>query len=236
VDGTVQVWSLTDDDDAMVVKTAILPLTALAWSPDGSYLALGVEQQVQIRSVEHLEQVAASYDQRALVHTVAWSPRWSPIRGLSTATLASGGEDALVHVWHPGRTHPLLLYLGHGSPVPVAAWSPDGQFVASGDAFTVQVWAAADGSPVFSTPPSRAEGAPAISWRPQRWGTGAARHLHLAVTGFEATVEIWDVVDKRKLWLYKRHKRWGLAVAWSPNGAKIASGGYDQQLQVWEPV
>jgi WD40 repeat protein len=233
VDGTVQVWGVASRKKASVCQLGFAPVSAVAWSPDGEFLAVGVENEVQIRHASAPCVVVAQHAQRAAVKAVAWSPAWPSAGDLHTATLASGDEGAKVEIWSPGVPESQRVYERHHSSVGVVAWSPDGAYLASGGGQTVQVWRVADFEPVFTTPPSRAKGRPAISWQPQHAQAGEQRHWWLAVTGFEATVEVWDVLAQKQLGLYTGHAGLGLAVAWSPDGTRIASGGFDQHVQVW---
>jgi WD40 repeat protein len=236
VDGAVHVWTAAPHRVVAVCQVSRFPISALAWSPDGQFLAVGVGDEVQLWRATAPGEAVARYAQGARVQSVAWSPFWPYAGGLEAATLASGGDDAHVHVWTPGSRKPALIYTGQRSPVGAVAWSPDGVYVASGGRRTVQVWRAKDGERVFATPLSRASGLPAVSWQPRRPETGRGPHWRLAVTGFEATVEVWEVEQQKPLRVHTGHAGLGLAVAWSPEGTRVASGGFDQQVQVWRPV
>ena len=48
------------------------------------------------------------------------------------------------------------------------------------------------------------------------------------------TVQVWDAVDGGQVYTYRGHSSCVNAVAWSPDGKRIASGSGDDTVQVWE--
>ncbi|HEY7126564.1 MAG TPA: protein kinase [Ktedonobacterales bacterium] len=113
---------------------------ALAWSPDGEFIAsAGADQTVQISNgVDGTPTPPFFTDHRRTDHTnrvfaVSWSP--------DGTSIASGDEDGNVYVWKAAERKTVFRYTGHQGAVNVVAWSPDGKFIASGSAdTTVHVW------------------------------------------------------------------------------------------------
>jgi WD40 repeat protein len=113
---------------------------ALAWSPDGKFIAsAGADQTVQIsRGVDGTPAPPFYTDHRRQNHinrvfAVSWSP--------DKTSIASGDEDGNVYVWNAADRQTFLRYTGHQGAVNAIAWSPDGKFIASAGAdTTVQVW------------------------------------------------------------------------------------------------
>ena len=53
----------------------------------------------------------------------------------------------------------------------------------------------------------------------------------------DKTVQVWDAASGGHIYTYRGHYNASLgfitAVAWSPDGRRIASGSWDQTVQVW---
>jgi WD40 repeat protein len=47
-------------------------------------------------------------------------------------------------------------------------------------------------------------------------------------------VQVWDATTGDTLFTYRGHSLEVNAVAWSPDGSRVASGGNDHAVQVWQ--
>src|SRR6266566_4917285 len=119
---------------------------ALAWSPDGCWLASGSrDKTVRVWSVRTgvCEYIYRGHTGHVLA--VAWSPDGQYV--------ASGCTEGVVRVWHVFTGEPVVAYEGHKRFVRSVAWSPDGRYVASGGDFgdsTVQVWEVVSGRHIYT--------------------------------------------------------------------------------------
>jgi WD40 repeat protein len=142
---------------------------------------------------------------------------------------AVSGSNWIAQVWDAvvkGRA--LVIYRGHagdGSDMVSLAWSPDGERVASGTSVgTVQVWDAATGDtrltysghvPPGQWPITQSANAPILEVSRR---TTATFRAELRLPGIQATGRTYAVY----------------ALAWSPDGTRIASGGWDRLVRIWD--
>ena len=147
-DGTLRDWATVQHGNHFDAGEQIFSygghgkfeIYALAWSPDGNFIAsAGADQTVQIsngsdgtprlpyftghRSNQHINPV----------RSVSWSPDGSSI--------ASGDTFGTVYVWTVAGRKIVFTYQGQKEAVNAVAWSPDGKKVASANSdSTVHVW------------------------------------------------------------------------------------------------
>ncbi|HYA99250.1 MAG TPA: WD40 repeat domain-containing serine/threonine-protein kinase, partial [Ktedonobacteraceae bacterium] len=147
-DGTLRDWAIVQHGDHFNAGDQIFnygghgknEVNALAWSPNGNFIAsAGADQTVQIsdgvdgrptlpfftahRSSQHINPV----------RSVSWSP--------DGILLVSGDTDGTIYVWKVAGRKIIFTYKGQKGTVNAVEWSPDGKKIASaGSDTTVQVW------------------------------------------------------------------------------------------------
>jgi eukaryotic-like serine/threonine-protein kinase len=122
-DRTIRVWS---PEDGRELFSLVCPKqnSALAFSPDGSLLAVGDDWG----SVTFWD--VATWSRRTSVKgsdVAVWSLSFSP----DGRTLAAGCNDAKVRLWDPITGQVMLVLDGHAQRVNAVAFSPDGHTLAS---------------------------------------------------------------------------------------------------------
>jgi len=109
---------------------------ALAWSPDGAWLAVGTTTDIAVWSSD-TRQVAFRLDHKDTAE-LAWDP--------SGTNLASGGLGETVHVWKAEERTLHISLEGHSLGVIHLSWSPSGQTLSTLDAGgKLRLWDANDG-------------------------------------------------------------------------------------------
>jgi WD40 repeat protein len=140
--------------------------------------------------------------------------------------VAAGGNDRAIVLWdRAAPAAPPALLRGHGGIITGLAFGPDGALASTGDDGTLRVWRPADPAAPPIVRPAVAGGLGGLAW-----GPGGA----LAVAD-GATVRVWPAGGGDALTLAGPEQPVN-ALAWSPDGRRLAGGGGDGLLFVWEPA
>lgn len=141
----VQVWDSQTGNLAYKLQPTANPTASdyieqVNWSPNGKYIALTVDGNVQVWDVAT----------RSMVTTyTGGSFAWSPDSKMIVSTEGNG----TVQVWTALTGKTIYTYNGHvgqgNAGVSTVAWSPDGKRIASGG-IDVQVWDATTGGNVYT--------------------------------------------------------------------------------------
>jgi eukaryotic-like serine/threonine-protein kinase len=210
----------------------VLPVYALAWSPDGKRIASASQDgTVHIWDAVTGQRFFKFHGHRGSVNAVAWSPDGSYI--------ASASSDTTVHVWDAQQTGEgsasLYTYRGHSANMRSLAWSADSTRIASaGDDKTVQVWDAKDGTPHFSYV-GHVSQIWSVAWSPDNTRIASASVDRTAQV-FSAIQSQPNVTSGHALAIYKNHTDEVKALAWSPNSRRVVSASNDRTVQVWDPT
>ncbi len=174
-----------------------------------------------------------------LVLSVSWEPKGSRI--------ASAGEEGRVHIWNADTGQTLLTYyrdLGQSIGVKFVptvykvAWSPNSKFIASsGDGKTVQVWDANTGLRFISYSGHSGiwPSVYALDWSPDGRRIASA----CSSAGIDRTAHIWEVQTGKTLLRYRTPLGLSptfsvLAIAWSPDGSRIAMTCTNLTIRIWD--
>ncbi|EDX76625.1 hypothetical protein MC7420_4881 [Coleofasciculus chthonoplastes PCC 7420] len=107
-----------------------------------------------------------------------------------------------------------------------AAFSPDGQQLATGDNTPdVRLWRVSDGQP-WLTLQGHTNLVWSVAWSPDG--------RTLATSSSDKTIKLWDTRTGKCLKTLQGHQDWVLSVAWHPDGQILASSSNDQTVKLWD--
>ena len=201
-------------------------VTAVAYSPDGQWLAAG------IRGVVHLIDPATG---AVLADLPGQTQRVTAVAVSKAGKLAvaSGepGKSGIVRVYTIADPKALpakpVEIAAHKDAIYALAFSPDGATLATGSYDrTVKLWTLKDTTQPTFTLTDHSDSVYAVAFHPngKLLATGAA----------DRAVKVWDTATGKRLYTLGDSTDWVYAVAWSPDGKTLAAAGVDKSIRTWK--
>jgi WD40 repeat protein len=200
------------------------PVTALAFSPDGSALVSAGDRCVEVRAAKDGAFQRRSECGMPKLTSLAFSPdaRW----------LAVGGGDpgvsgeARILSWPEGKVIQTLG--GHSDLVMAVAFKPDGTQVASASAdHSARVWSITGDGGAAERFTLRGHAGPVlgIAFGPESIVTASA----------DRSLKVWSPSDGRLIRSFSHHTEVIHALAFRPGKAECATAGDDRTVRIWQP-
>jgi WD40 repeat protein len=215
--------SIEEQVPSLTQRAPLLPeVASVAFSPDGSELAVAGYREVRRLGVGSSDPHAAIRGLSDQVRTVAWSPDGQLIAA-GGGTPGVFGELVLIDA----ATGAIKFSLdGHRDYVYHVAFSADGKRLAScGYDRQVRIWDTSTGKPT-GVLKEHTEAVYAVAFSQD----GAI----LASAAADRSVKIWDVVKGVRLYTITDPTDAVLTLAFRPGTRDLAAAGGDKRLRVWE--
>jgi len=197
-------------------------IRSLAWSPDGSHIAVGAgDNVITVWDATSGNLVTTISRHTGWVRSLAWSP--------DGTLLASGGGDGSVFLWEPLSGRLVEQLANNATGLGYLDWSPDGsQLAFAGESGLLMLWDSRRRTSAELG--STKAGITGVSWSHD--GT------RLAVAQNDGSLSVLDATTGKQAWVGAADQGgiqgWVNAVDWSPDDARVASGGDDGVLKLWD--
>ncbi|KAG0294980.1 hypothetical protein BGZ96_000118 [Linnemannia gamsii] len=220
--------SKTGAHQFVINEAHTLPITRVAFSPDGLQLASsGNDETIRMWDLKELGKPGLVLGgDLGKIYCIVYSPVAD-----SQQLLVSGHLNFNIHLWDADTGEHLRCLSGHTSGVLSVVFSQDGrQIVSSGADATVRLWDVKSGLQlaVFE---GHEQAVFSVSLSPIR--------QQIASCGFDHTVRLWDLSASGSPSSVagaggsSGEDRSVLCIAYSPDGKHIASGGSDKTVRDW---
>ena len=209
-------WQLCQDGSRLTLHGQVSPITAVAFAPDGKYLATcSSDGVVCIWDLDAQRQFKLlDYKARSL----AFAPDGKTLAFLELSSRS-------IRLWDvAGRRERACIPQPSG--VMKLAFSPDGKYIATGEwSGTVRLWDVAARQEIGAL--GRHEGpVSGVVFSPD------GRTLASSSVA-EGPIRLWDTTQRRGIGSLDGHTSGVLSLAFSPDGKTMASAGVDSTVRLW---
>lgn len=239
-DQQVLAWNL--NGQVQVNQGQRAQVRALAWSPDNQQIAAAVATRVLFLNAQNgMVQGQPMDGHNGIVTALAWSSQ-------APHSLVSAGQDKLAVVWNTQTFQPITTFRQHTTRILAASWAADGQTVGTSSmGGVIRVWNATSGQETHGFYLAQNQAGNAVELDALAFQPGGNV---LAAGGVDGVVRLWQNglicqtmgqggAQGQCMDMPQHLNTRGQplrALAWSPDGRFLATGGDDNTLRIWYPT
>lgn len=191
---------------------------SVAFSPDSTLLATGIDNDISIWHVAESRQLMILSGHSSWVQAISFSP--------DGQLLASGSNDQTIRLWNVHTGQCLKTLSGHSSWVQGMGFSPDGQLLASGsNDQTIRLWNVHTGQ-CLNVLQGHHDRILTVVFSPDR--------QTLISSSEDGTVRVWNLQTGQCLRVLNIQVNWSLSLALSPDGQTLVAGSGGNAVTFWD--
>ena len=201
------------------------PVTAIAYHPDGKFLAAGTYKEVALIDPAKGDVLGKLSGQSHRVTALAFSKNGDRLAAASGEPAKSG--QIRLYEFKNGEAKLLTTKLdAHADAIYSLVFSPDGKLLASaGYDRIIKLWdTTGNADPKLLQ--DHSDTIYGLSFHPDG--------KLLASVSADRAVKVWNIETGKRLYTLSDSTDWVYAVGWSPDGQRLAAGGIDKSIRVWE--
>jgi WD40 repeat protein len=205
---TACVWDASTGKELAVLKGHEGTVMSVAFSPDGTRLATGSDDNTaRLWDASTGKEMAVLKGHESTVTSVAFSP--------AGTLVATGSKDHTARLWDAADGRELAEMKGGEYDIQTVAFTPDGGRLLTTTFFSTRLWNVATINDFGTFDLSQFSKAIAFSPESER----------LATIAFDQKARLWDIATGKELAVLDGRHNFGMCVAFSPDGKRLAMGG-----------
>ena len=223
-DGNIKVWDTKTGQERRSFRAHAVRVWGLSFSPDGKWLASsGGDKDAKLWDTETWKEVHTFDSSAPSIYDVVFSP--------DGRRLALGGLERTLQVWDAEFGRQEFRLEGHTKAVHCVAFSRDGKRLASASMdHTVKVWDLTSGQLILNL--IHNQGVLGVAFSPDGRSIASASGTWFLSEDGEVTV--WDATTGQARRSFRSHTGPAFWVAFSRDGRRLASGGANGVVSIWD--